>query len=86
MSSSGRWSCPDPAGRCHLSLFPRRSSRSRIRGGVGGGGKFKLEPQLPESEGGGDWRAKFLGLKEKRQRLELLGPREEWVGGPNFRM
>ena len=53
---------------------------------MGGGGKFKLEPQLPESEGGGDWRAKFLGLKEKRQKLELLGPREEWVGGPNFRM
>lgn len=54
--------------------------------GFGGLGGFKLEPQPAGSEGGGDWIAKFLGLKEKRQRLELLGPREELVGGPDFRM
>ena len=58
--------------------------------GFQGGGRClglcELEAEIAGSEGGGDWIAKFLGLKEKRQRLELLGPREELFGGPDFRM
>lgn len=84
MSSSSRWSCPGPADRCHLSLTFSLTQQQESDSGVGGG--FKLEPQPAGSEGGGDWIAKFLGLKEKRQRLELLGPREELFGGPDFRM
>lgn len=60
VSSSGRWSCSDPAGRCHLFFSPDTAEGVKFRGGESS--NRRPRPLLLREEGAG---VGTLGLGEE---------------------